>query len=77
MELVCERTYIGFGDSIEVSGLDRKVEEVRFSAPVCLGESVDQHSTWRMACYGKPRGFAEIPFTHFSVSDLVARTWSV
>jgi len=58
------RKYAGLGDRVVFGQAACRIEQVRSVAELRIGGSaVGYHRAWRMACYGKPRGFAEIAFS--------------
>jgi hypothetical protein len=51
-------TYNGLGWAASVSNLSGDLEAAKWNSKTNAGSK----SSWRMACYGVPRGFAKIPF---------------
>jgi hypothetical protein len=60
---VNSKIYHGFADKFTVKDFKGRTESVINSYPVAVGENLADHKAARMACYGKPRGYAEVSFS--------------
>jgi hypothetical protein len=56
------KNYKGLGWSADISFSQGFIEGVRWNYCANLNGRPDEHSAWRMACYGNPRGFAKVEF---------------
>lgn len=61
---VNNRSYQGYGVKSAFTGFPESVESIKFISPAFLGDDVDSHEAWRMACYAPPRGFQIVDFAN-------------